>query len=195
MKVVVGLCNPGSDYQGTRHNVGLLALEELLRRQDSSGTGFSRSSSRFEAQIAEIRIGTETVRLVAPQTYMNLSGRSVRKVVDFYHLSADDLLVVCDDLNLDTGRLRLRASGSGGGQKGLHDIINRLGTVEFCRLRIGIGRPPGRMNAADYVLRKFRKNEQELIDQAVVLAADAVELWVRDGIEATMNRYNGPQSS
>jgi len=194
MKVVVGLCNPGSEYQGTRHNVGFLALEELLRRQESSGVGFSRSGSRFEAVMAEIRIGTETVRLVAPQTYMNLSGRSVRKVVDFYHLPPDDLLVVCDDLNLDTGRLRLRSSGSAGGQKGLHDIINRLGTDDFCRLRIGIGRPPGRMDAADYVLRKFRKNEQELIDQAVVLAADAVELWVHDGIEATMNRYNGPQS-
>jgi len=195
MKVVVGLGNPGSEYQGTRHNVGFLVLEELLRRHESSGTRFSRSSPRFEAAIAEIRVGNETVRLVAPQTYMNLSGRSVRKVVDFYHLPLDDLLVVCDDLNLELGRLRLRASGSAGGQKGLNDIINRLGTDDFCRLRVGIDRPPGRMNAADYVLRKFQKSEQELIGPAVVSAADAVELWVRDGIEVTMNCYNGPRPS
>ena len=194
MKVVVGLGNPGSEYRNTRHNVGFLVLDELLRRQEPTGAGFSRGGSRFEARIAEIRMGTETVRLVAPQTFMNLSGRSVRKVADFYHLLTEDLLVVCDDLNLDTGRLRLRASGSAGGQKGLGDIINRLGTEEFCRLRIGIGRPPGRMNAADYVLRKFRRSEQEAIEQAVFSAADAAELWVRDGIEAAMNRYNGPQS-
>ena len=116
----------------------------------------------------------------------------MRKLVDFYRLPLGDLLVVCDDLNLETGRLRIRQSGSAGGQKGLSDTIGRLGTQEFSRLRIGIGRPPGRMNASDYVLHRFREEERELIRTAVSFAADAVEVWCMQGVEAAMNRFNAP---
>ena len=150
--------------------------------------------ARIEAEVVDVAIGGEKILLVAPMTYMNLSGRSVRQFVDFYKLPLQDLLIVCDDMNLDTGRLRLRSSGSAGGQKGLNDIITRLGTEDFCRLRIGIGRPPGKMESTDYVLGRFRKDEIASIEQAVVSAADAVELWIRDGIREAMNRFNAPQA-
>lgn len=188
MKAVVGLGNPGLKYQGTRHNVGFLVLGELARRHAPG-----KPRVKFEAEVVEAALGGETVLLVAPQTYMNLSGRSVRKLADFYSLPPDDLLVVCDDMNLDTGRLRLRASGSAGGQKGLQNIIDQLGTQAFARLRIGIGRPPERMDPADYVLSRFRPNEREPIEQAIVLAADGVERWVGDGTDAAMNLVNAPR--
>ena len=193
MKLVVGLGNPGQKYRGTRHNVGFDVLAELARRQ-----GEARPALKFDAEIVELFPGGGAgggggkVLLVAPQTYMNESGRAVRAVVDFYQSALADLLVVCDDINLDCGRLRLRPGGSDGGQKGLRDIINRLGTEEFARLRIGIGRPPGRMDSAAYVLSRFRSEERETIDDAIVRAADGVELWLRDGLDAAMNRVNAP---
>lgn len=187
MKAVVGLGNPGPEYAGTRHNVGFRVLAELARRQ-----GATQPKLKFEAEVLDVMVGGEKLLLVAPQTFMNNSGRSVRKLVDFYRLPIDELLVVCDDLNLETARLRIRQAGSAGGQKGLSDMISRLGTQEFSRLRIGIGRPPGRMNAADYVLRRFRAEELELIQPAVSLAADAVEVWCMQGVEAAMNRFNAP---
>ncbi len=187
MKAVVGLGNPGPEYAGTRHNVGFRVLAELARRQ-----GVTQPKLKFEAEVLEIMVGSEKLLLVAPQTYMNNSGRSVRKLIDFYKLPLDDLLVVCDDLNLDIGRLRIRQAGSAGGQKGLSDMISRLGTQDFNRLRIGIGRPPGRMNAADYVLRRFRAEERELVEPAVSAAADAVEIWCLQGVEAAMNHFNAP---
>jgi peptidyl-tRNA hydrolase, PTH1 family len=187
MKAVIGLGNPGPNYSGTRHNVGFEVLAELARRQ-----GATRPAVKFEAEILELMLGGGKLLLVAPQTYMNNSGRSVRKLVDFYQLTPEDLLVVCDDLNLDAGRLRMRPSGSAGGQKGLDDIIRRLGTQDFCRLRIGIGRPPGRMQATDYVLQRFREDERELMKVAVALAADGVEIWCQQGVEAAMNRVNAP---
>ena len=187
MKVVVGLGNPGLKYAGSRHNVGFEVVAELARRH-----GASKPKLKYEAELAEAALGSEKVLLVAPQTYMNLSGRSVQPLVDFYQLPLDDLLVVCDDFNLDLGRLRLRPGGSAGGQKGLADIILRLGTEEFPRLRIGIGRPPGRMDSADYVLGRFRKDERQEIEHAVLAAADGVEIWTRDGLAAAMNRVNAP---
>lgn len=185
MKVVVGLGNPGLKYRGTRHNVGFEVLAELARR-----TGAPKPKVKFEAELVETTLSGEKVLLVAPHTYMNLSGRSVRQAVDFYQLPLDDLLVVCDDLNLDVGRLRLRPGGSAGGQKGVADIIRHLGTEQFPRLRIGIGRPPGQMDAADYVLGRFSKQEREQVDHAVIAAADGVEQWVRAGISAAMNQVN-----
>ena len=197
MKLVVGLGNPGLKYRGTRHNVGFDVLAELARRQ-----GEAKPALKFDAEIVELFPaasgrnggggGGEKVLLMAPQAYMNASGRAVRAVVDFYQSALADLLVVCDDINLDCGRLRLRPGGSDGGQKGLRDIINRLGTEEFARLRIGIGRPPGRMDSAAYVLSRFRSEERETIDDAILRAADGVELWLRDGLDAAMNRVNAP---
>ncbi len=146
---------------------------------------------RFDATLAEGNLGGEKILLTTPQTYMNESGRSVRQLVDFYNLQLIDLLVVCDDFNLELARLRMRASGSAGGQKGLADIIRKLATEEFARLRVGIGRPPGQMDAADFVLSKFKRSEEPTMEDAVVRAAEGVELWIRSGVGPAMNRING----
>lgn len=185
MKIVVGLGNPGSKYEGTRHNVGFETLAELSRRWNAP-----KPKSRFEANLTEILYGTEKLLLLAPQTFMNLSGRSVQQVVKFYQTPLSDVIVIGDDLNLKVGQLRLRASGSAGGQKGLQSILSCLSTDAICRLRIGIGRPPGEMDAADYVLGRFRKDELDLIDAAIVRAASAVETWAALGVDAAMNKYN-----
>jgi peptidyl-tRNA hydrolase, PTH1 family len=185
MKIVVGLGNPGPKYDRTRHNVGYRVIEELSQRLAAG-----KPRMRFDATLAEGNLGGEKVLLACPQTYMNESGRSVRQLVDFFGLALSDLLVVCDDFNLELARLRMRASGSAGGQKGLADIIRKLATEEFPRLRIGIGRPPGQMDAADFVLSKFKRSEQDTIEEAVVRAAEGVELWVRSGIGPAMNRIN-----
>ena len=187
MKVVVGLGNPGQKYAGTRHNVGFDVVEKLAARHP--GAAFR---NRFESELCEIEIHSDRLLLVAPQTFMNLSGRAVRAVLDFYKLAVKDVLVVCDDLNLEPGRLRLRASGSAGGQKGLQDIINHLGTQDVARLRIGIGRPPGRMDAAAYVLQRVGTRERDALEVAIVEAAEAAALWATKGIEKAMNLVNGP---
>lgn len=186
MKIVVGLGNPGSKYEGTRHNVGFEVLAELSRRWSGA-----KPKARFEANITEVLVASEKLLLCAPQTFMNLSGRSVQQIVKFYQAPVSDLIVVGDDLNLKTGQLRLRASGSAGGQKGLQSILSCLGTDAVCRLRIGVGRPPGEMDAADYVLSRFRKDEIDLIDGAVGRAATAVEIWATESLAAAMNRFNG----
>ena len=185
MKVIVGLGNPGRRYQNTRHNAGFEVLAELARRHDAP-----KARVQFEAEVTEIAVGENQVLLVAPQTYMNASGRSVARCVRFYQLSLDDVLVVCDDLNLQVGQLRLRASGSAGGQKGLKSIIQSLGTDGFARLRVGIGRPPASFEATDYVLSRFRSAERGVIDEAVVRAGDGVETWVSGGMAEAMNRFN-----
>jgi len=186
MKVVVGLGNPGRKYEGTRHNLGFDVLAELSRRW-----GVPAAKSRFEALVAEGMWGSEKVLLVAPQTFMNLSGRSVQPLMKFFQLPTSSLLVVVDDLNLKTGQIRVRAGGSAGGQKGLQSILSCLGTSDVCRLRIGVGRPPDGMDPADYVLGRFRKEELDRIDAAIPRAANAVETWVSEGAEAAMNKYNG----
>jgi PTH1 family peptidyl-tRNA hydrolase len=185
MLFVVGLGNPGSEYAGTRHNVGFDVLSELAHRWQ-----FPRPKVRFEAEIAEGQIKGQRVLLVAPQTYMNVSGRSVQAVLRFYQSPVTAWLVVCDDLNLKLGQLRLRKDGSGGGQKGLASILTALGTEEVPRLRLGIDRPPAGIDAATYVLGRFRSDEQGVIDQAVRQAASAVEMWVEHGLDATMNAFN-----
>ena len=185
-KLVVGLGNPGREYRGTRHNVGFRVVECLAER-----LGASRARHRFHALVAEARWGDTKLLLVEPQTFMNQSGRCVRDVVGFYQLPLEDVLVVCDDLNLPTGRLRMRASGSHGGHNGLRDIIGRLETTDFPRLRLGIGSPrPGA--AVDHVLSRFDKTEEPLIDDAVLRGADAVLVWAGSGVEACMNRFNSP---
>jgi PTH1 family peptidyl-tRNA hydrolase len=187
MKVVIGLGNPGRKYEETRHNVGFQLLAELARRH-----GARAPKAKFEAEIAEIQLGSERVLLVGPQTFMNASGRSVRPLVDFYQLELSNLLVVCDDIALPLGRIRLRKSGSSGGQKGLENILQQFGTQEVARLRIGVDAPPPQMDAADYVLGRFGKREAEVVDTALMRAADAAEAWVIDGLVAAMNRFNPP---
>ena len=185
-QLVVGLGNPGSKYQGTRHNVGFELIDRLARGGTSSA--FAR---KFEGLLAETEIDFRRVLLLKPETFMNLSGRSVGQAVRFFKLAPTDLLVVCDDLSLPLGKLRLRPGGSDGGQKGLRDITSHLGTDQFPRLRIGIGDRED-LDASDYVLSRFRSSERPVIDDALILASQAVAVWVTQGIEAAMNRFNGP---
>src|SRR5262245_16119078 len=184
MKAVIGLGNPGSRYAGTRHNVGYALVDSLAQ-----GPGVSRFQGRFQAQIAEWAEGASKVLLVKPETFMNLSGRCVRQIVDFYQLSLADLLVACDDFNLPLGKLRARARGTHGGHNGLRDIQNHLGTTEYARLRIGVD-APGERDMTDHVLGRFRPSEKPIIEDALALALQAASLWVREGIEACMNRFN-----
>jgi|SRR5579863_5018767 len=185
MKVLVGLGNPGKKYEGTRHNVGFEVVAELAYRH-----GASKPKVKFEAEIAELAVAGQKLLLVAPQTFMNASGRSVRQVADFFQIAASDLLIVCDDINLPLGQLRIRRSGSSGGQKGLENIIQHMGTQAVPRLRIGVDKPALGRDSADYVLDRFRKSEQDAIDKAVRTAADAVATWVGEGIDQAMNRHN-----
>jgi peptidyl-tRNA hydrolase, PTH1 family len=189
MKLVVGLGNPGSKYQGTRHNIGFELVDRLAR-----GGSTATFSSKFEGQLAEIEIDFRRVLLLKPETFMNLSGRSVGQAVRFYKLSLADVLVVCDDLSLPVGKLRLRPGGSDGGQKGLRDITAHLGTDQFTRLRIGIGDNDA-IDAVDYVLSRFRGAERTAIDDSLILASQAVAVWVTQGIDAAMNRFNGTPNS
>jgi peptidyl-tRNA hydrolase, PTH1 family len=185
VKLVIGLGNPGSKYVGTRHNVGFDVLGELARRY-----GVGQPQAKFQGEYQDILIHSEKILLIAPQTFMNGSGESVWQFVRFYQPEPADIVVICDDMNLPTGRLRWRPSGSAGGQKGLNDIIQRLGYQDFPRLRIGVGRPPGRMDVTRWVLGRFRENEEEDIEHAVVRAADSVENWITEGIEPTMAEFN-----
>jgi len=185
MKLVVGLGNPGRKYQGTRHNVGFDTVAELARRH---GAGPMRG--QFDAEVIEADLAGQRALLLQPQTYMNRSGTSVVRARDFYKLADADLLVVADDFNLPLARLRVRAKGTAGGQKGLEDIIRCLGTPEFARLRIGIGPVPGRWDPADFVLSKFHKDEIPIINESIRRSADAVAIWVRDGIQTCMNQCN-----
>ena len=188
MKLVVGLGNPGDRYRGTRHNVGWEVLAELARRHAAGAS----PESNFEAETVRVAVGDAPALLVSPLTYMNLSGRSVAAACRFHKLAPADALVVCDDLNLPPGRLRMRGKGSHGGQNGLRDVIDKLGTEEFPRLRVGVGRPPGRMDAAAYVLARFGDDERTEMDLAVQDAADACERWLTGGLEAAMNLANAP---
>jgi PTH1 family peptidyl-tRNA hydrolase len=185
MKMVVGLGNPGRRYAGTRHNVGFVVAGALAQ-----GPGAAGFQNRFHAEVAELNDDGEKILLVKPETFMNASGRSVRQAVDFYQLTLENLLVVCDDINLPLGKLRFRARGTHGGHNGLRDIQNHLGTTGYPRLRIGVGAPPEE-GAIDYVLGRFRASERPLIEEALATAAQAVMFWVRHGIAESMNQYNG----
>ncbi len=185
MKLVVGLGNPGRKYVGTRHNIGYSVLAAFAREY---GQGGPRAD--FEGEVVDARAGSHRLLLLCPHTFMNNSGRSVRKAFDFYKLDIEDLLVVCDDMNLETGKLRIRAKGSAGGQKGLSDIRRHLGTEEYSRLRIGIGRPPQGWDSAAYVLGKFTREEKTEIEHSVAAAVAAIADWAQEDVGFCMNRYN-----
>lgn len=185
MKLIVGLGNPGRKYQRTRHNVGFEVIAILARR---FATG--RAKSRFEGELWEADFKGQRCLLLCPLTYMNLSGRSVQSTLEYYRLDCEQLLIICDDFHLTLGKVRFRAKGSSGGQKGLADIIHCLGTDQVPRLRIGVGPLPERWDAADFVLSRFAGEERKLADETIAVAADSVETWVRDGIGQCMNRYN-----
>ena len=186
MKIVVGLGNPGTKYSGTRHNVGFDVIEALVQRHAFG----ARSKSKFNANVHEVMISGTKVLLISPLTYMNLSGQTVQAAIDFFKLGLEDLMVICDDLNLDVGRIRVRAKGSAGGQNGIKDIIKRVGSQDFPRLRLGIGRPPANWDTADYVLGKFCESDLPLIRDAVAQAVKACEFWIDNDVRSTMNRFN-----
>jgi PTH1 family peptidyl-tRNA hydrolase len=185
LKLVVGLGNPGRKYVGTRHNIGYEVVDSL-----ATGARCGRFQNRFQAQVAELQEDPYRILLVKPETFMNLSGRSVREIVDFYQVPLLGLLVVCDDFNLPLGKLRARARGTHGGHNGLRDIQDHLGTTEYSRLRIGVENP-GEKDAVDHVLGRFKPAERPVIEEAVAKAAQAVGVWIHQGIEDCMNQYNG----
>jgi PTH1 family peptidyl-tRNA hydrolase len=185
MKLIVGLGNPGRKYEKTRHNVGFETLN-LVAERSAAPT----AKDKFDGRVAEVTIAGERTLLLWPHTLMNLSGQSVLGALSFYQLQLTELLVVCDDFNLPLGTLRFRSQGSAGGQKGLQDIIRRLGTEEFSRLRIGIGPVPDAWDAADFVLSRFGAGERPVIKETTERAAEGVECWVAEGIAASMNKFN-----
>ena len=190
MKLICGLGNPGARYQGTRHNVGFEVIDEVARR-----LGLTFESSPVEAVVARKRGPDAGVMLVKPLTFMNLSGQAVRGVAHYFRLGVGDILVVTDDANLPLGRLRGRVRGSEGGHNGLRSVIDELGTNEFARLRVGVGRGDDRWELGDHVLARFEDDEREVMATAVSRAADAVDTFVTDGIEAVMNRFNRAESA
>lgn len=186
--LVAGLGNPGSEYADHRHNIGFQVVEALAR---SHALTFARRKE-IKAHVAEGRIAGRDVLLAKPQTYMNLSGRPVGRLQRMYEIPPEQILVVYDDLDLPLGRLRVRPEGGSGGHKGMRSIIDVLGTQAFPRLRVGVDRPPGRMDPAEYVLRPFREEEQELLDEVLERAVAAIECWLVDGIVAAMDKFNRP---
>lgn len=189
MKLVVGLGNPGSQYSGTRHNVGFEVINVL-----ASAPGAGKFQRRFDGEAAETLADNEKVIYLKPLTFMNLSGRSVRQALDYYKITPADLLIVCDDFNLPLGQLRLRPNGSAGGHNGLKDIERHLGTQEYARLRVGIGAPDrSSEEVVDYVLARFKASERDMVSDMLIRASQAVSGWVREGVETTMNRFNAPE--
>lgn len=187
--LIVGLGNPGRQYAATRHNIGFMTVDRIAARL---GVSFSRLESK--ALVTKGETQGRRVVLAKPQTFMNLSGQAVGALVRFYKVSLENLLVIYDDVDLPLDALRLRPSGGSAGQKGMASIIERLGTQDFPRLRVGIGRPPGRMDAADYVLQEFSRQEAEFLSVLLDRAADAALTFVTDGLQAAMNQYNGTAS-
>ncbi len=184
--LIIGLGNPGREYRENRHNIGFMLIDRLALRLNAR---MSRLQSK--ALIAATRHKDEKIILAKPQTFMNLSGQSVQGLTHFYKLSLENLLLAHDDLDLPFGTIRLRPGGGAGGQKGVKSTIQRLGTNDFPRLRLGIGRPPGRMDAAAYVLQDFPKADEQILSETLDRAADAVFTFIDEGLDAAMNQYNG----
>ena len=185
--LIVGLGNPDRKYKKNRHNTGFMVAD---RAADRHGLSFGKLQSK--AALASGRMIEKSLLIAKPQSYMNNSGQPVRSLVDFYKIPLERLIVVYDDLDLPTGTVRLRPEGGAGGQNGMKDIIQHLGTQQFARLRMGIGRPAGRMDPVDYVLQDFGKDEWEVMQIALDSAVDALETWLADGIQLAMSRFNGP---
>jgi PTH1 family peptidyl-tRNA hydrolase len=183
MKLVVGLGNPGRRYAGTRHNIGYEVLDLLAQRHR-----LEWESAPADAIMAKWRAADALV--AKPLTFMNLSGQAVGDLLRFFKVERSDLLVVVDDVNLELGRLRARRAGSAGGHNGLKSVIEQFGTEEFARLRIGVGRGDARRDLGDHVLATFDPSEREVVAETVARAADAVELFIAEGIGPVMNRYN-----
>ncbi len=188
--MVVGLGNPGPRYQHNRHNAGFQCVDVLARRR---GIDLSRVQNRCVVGDGFVGAGMARAKVIVakPLTFMNASGAGVCPLANYYRIEPQDILVIHDDLDLESGVLRLRPGGGAGGQNGIKSLIQHLGTREFPRIRVGIGRPPGRMEPAAYVLQDFSAAEEEVFGPLRERVADAVDCWLADGIDIAMNRYNG----
>jgi peptidyl-tRNA hydrolase, PTH1 family len=184
--LIVGLGNPGVKYADTRHNIGFRTVDELAKKH-----GLTFSKQEHKALVATGTILGKRVILAKPQTYMNVSGESVVPLIRFYKIELPNILVVCDDLDTPLSTLRMRANGSSGGQNGLKHIMERLGSQDFARLKLGISRPPGRMDPAAYVLTPFQGDDAILAAQTIDRAVKAIESWLTEGVELAMSRHNG----
>ena len=186
MYIIVGLGNPDGQYQNTRHNIGFDVIDVIAAKNN-----IAVSERKHKAIIGKGFVGGQKVVLVKPQTYMNLSGESVREVIDFYKIDEkSELIVISDDVSLDVGQIRIRKKGSAGGHNGLKNIILHLGHDEFHRVKMGVGEKPEGYDLADYVLGHFPKEEREIMDESAKRAADAIEVMIMDGADAAMNLYN-----
>lgn len=190
MKLIVGLGNPGRRYRGTRHNVGWEALERLARRHD-----IEINEDSGWAEIGRGTIGPHRVVLARPVTYVNASGMAVQDLSRRHRVKVEDIFLVVDDLDLPLGWVRLRPKGSAGGHNGLRSVIDALGSDRFPRLRVGIGRPPAGVDAADHVLTRFTGEERPLLEAALDRAASALEVAITEGVEAAMNKFNTKRAS
>ena len=185
MKVIAGLGNPTKKYEGTRHNMGFSAIYQIADRYN-----IKMNILNHKALIGTGIIAGEKVMLVMPQTFMNLSGESIGEILRYYKLTPEDLIVLYDDIDLDIGKLRIRAKGSAGGHNGIKNIIAHIGTTEFDRVRIGVGHKPEGRDLADYVLSRFSSEELPVVRDSVSKAADAIEVSITTGIDAAMNKFN-----
>jgi PTH1 family peptidyl-tRNA hydrolase len=184
--LIIGLGNPGREYRDNRHNFGFMLIDRLMIRLNARGMKLQSKAIVTDAPYNEHKL-----ILAKPQTYMNLSGQSAQGLIHFYKLELSNVLIAHDDLDLPFGAIRMRPTGGPGGQKGLASTIEQLGTKDIPRLRLGIGRPPGKMDAAAYVLQDFSKDEMKELSSILDRAADAVLTFVTDGLDKAMNKYNG----
>jgi len=184
--LIVGLGNPGREYKDNRHNVGFMLIDRLSVRLNAR-----MSRVQAKALVGSVNHEGNKIILAKPQTYMNLSGQSIQGLARFYKLPLENMIVAHDDLDLPFGTIRIRPGGGPGGQRGIASTIERLGTKDFRRLRIGIGRPPGRMDPAAYVLQDFAKADQNLLSEILDHAANAALTFIAEGLDAAMNKFNG----
>lgn len=184
--LIVGLGNPGREYRFTRHNIGFMVIDKL-----AVDLGIKLTKVQAKAIIGITPLEDRKLIIAKPQTFMNLSGQAVTSLMHFYKVPLEQLIVVHDDIDLPVASIRIRPGGGSAGQKGLGSIIEKLGTQAFARMRIGVGRPPGRMEAPDYVLHDFDKAEQPLMERVIVEASEAARVFAREGLDAAMNKYNG----
>lgn len=186
MKIIAGLGNPGMQYAATRHNIGFEVIERL-----ACETGIRLDKKKHRAILGQGQIGGEKVILLQPQTYMNLSGESIRAVMDFYSLTPQDVAVVYDEISLDLGQLRIREKGGAGGHNGMKNIIAHLGTQELIRFRVGVGPQIPGMDSADFVLKRMSREEIKIAAEMALRAAEAITAYLEQGITYAMNHYNG----
>lgn len=187
MKIIIGLGNPGKEYENTRHNIGFMSVFEFAEQHGIAGN----FDKKFNSIIGKGSVSSQDVLIVQPLTFMNLSGEALRRILDWYKVSSDDILVVFDDISIDLGKMRFRKKGSDGGHNGIKSIIKNLGTQDFLRLKIGIGPQPPMIPSEKYVLGKFTEDESLLLKKILTYSSKAIEEYIINDIDFVMNKYNG----